>query len=135
MDLKITDVVAREILDCRGNPTVQVDVIVNNNIMGRADVPAGRSTGANEAYELRDGGKRFKGLVLSSSNNVLARSNQQSWNELNKSTHQALGLDGTQTKPDANAILGVFGGSASPAAGLIIPLYKYVNFNVHVFRS
>ena len=47
MDLKIREIDAREVLDCRGNPTVQVDVILNDGTMGRADVPAGRSTGAN----------------------------------------------------------------------------------------
>ncbi|MCK7467135.1 MAG: hypothetical protein MZU91_02610 [Desulfosudis oleivorans] len=59
---KITGVTAREILDCRWNPTVQVDVWVNDEILGRADVPAGRSTGANEAKELRDKEKRYDGM-------------------------------------------------------------------------
>ncbi|HHT70605.1 MAG TPA: phosphopyruvate hydratase [Firmicutes bacterium] len=140
MDLKITDVVAREILDCRGNPTVQVDVIVNNNIMGRADVPAGRSTGANEAYELRDGGKRFKGLgVIKAVDNVLSeikpavvgmRVTEQ------RALDQALiALDGTPNKArlGANAILGVsLAAARAAAAGLNIPLYKYVNLNAHV---
>ena len=58
----ITGVTAREILDCRWNPTVQVDVLVNNEILGRADVPAGRSTGTNEAKELRDKEKRYDGM-------------------------------------------------------------------------
>ncbi|HHW49434.1 MAG TPA: phosphopyruvate hydratase, partial [Clostridiaceae bacterium] len=62
MDLRIREIDAREILDCRGNPTVQVDVILNDGTMGRADVPAGRSTGANEAKELRDGEKRYGGM-------------------------------------------------------------------------
>ncbi|HHY92495.1 MAG TPA: hypothetical protein GX511_04055, partial [Firmicutes bacterium] len=62
MELKITQVLAREVLDCRGNPTVQVDVVVNDEVLGRADVPAGKSTGAHEAQEVRDGGKRFGGL-------------------------------------------------------------------------
>ncbi len=59
---KITGVFAREILDCRWNPTVQVDVWVNDEILGRADVPAGRSTGANEAKEIRDKEKRYDGM-------------------------------------------------------------------------
>ncbi len=59
---RITGVAAREILDCRWNPTVQVDVWVNNEILGRADVPSGRSTGANEAKELRDGEERYDGM-------------------------------------------------------------------------
>ena len=62
MDLKIREIDAREVLDCRGNPTVQVDVILNDGTMGRADVPAGRSTGANEAKELRDGEQRYGGM-------------------------------------------------------------------------
>ena len=60
---KITDVRAREIIDCRGWPTVQADVYVDGRLMGRADVPAGRSTGAHEAFVLTDGDpKRYRGL-------------------------------------------------------------------------
>ena len=60
---RITAVRAREIIDCRGFPTVQVDVWVDERFMGRADVPAGRSTGSHEAHELRDGDKgRYQGL-------------------------------------------------------------------------
>ena len=58
---KIKDIKAREILDSRGNPTVEVDVILENGIMGRAAVPSGASTGEREALELRDGGNRFMG--------------------------------------------------------------------------
>src|SRR5688572_21392839 len=57
----IVDVVAREILDSRGNPTVEVDVTLESGVMGRAAVPSGASTGAHEAHELRDGGKRYGG--------------------------------------------------------------------------
>ena len=59
--LKIKDVIGREILDSRGNPTVEVDVILENGILGRAAVPSGASTGEREALELRDGGDRFNG--------------------------------------------------------------------------
>ncbi len=57
----IIDITAREILDCRGNPTVEVDVILEDGSMGRAAVPSGASTGAHEAVELRDGGARYLG--------------------------------------------------------------------------
>lgn len=57
----ITDIIAREILDSRGNPTVEVDVHLEDGSMGRAAVPSGASTGAHEAVELRDGGKRYLG--------------------------------------------------------------------------
>ena len=60
-DVSISSIGAREVLDCRGLPTVQVDVVVGDGVLGRADVPAGRSTGSHEAFELRDGGTRFGG--------------------------------------------------------------------------
>ena len=59
---EITAVKGREILDCWGYPTLQVDVWVNNDVLGRAGVPCGRSTGTNEAFELRDGEKRYAGF-------------------------------------------------------------------------
>ena len=59
--LEITDVYAREVLDSRGNPTVEVEVTLDGGIMGRAAVPSGASTGAFEAVELRDGGERYNG--------------------------------------------------------------------------
>lgn len=62
--MKIKNVIGREILDSRGNPTVEVDVILENGIMGRAAVPSGASTGEREALELRDGGHEFMGKVL-----------------------------------------------------------------------
>ena len=70
--MKIKDIKAREILDSRGNPTVEVDVILENGIMGRASVPSGASTGSREALELRDGDKtRYNGKgVLKAVNNV-----------------------------------------------------------------
>ena len=66
--MKIKNVIGREVLDSRGNPTVEVDVILENNIVGRAIVPSGASTGEREALEMRDGGSRYNGLgVLKSS--------------------------------------------------------------------
>jgi len=61
--MKIKNVIGREILDSRGNPTVEVDVFLENGIMGRASVPSGASTGVHEALELRDGGERYMGKV------------------------------------------------------------------------
>ena len=61
-DLSISTITAREVLDCRGLPTVQVDVVLDDGTLGRADVPSGRSTGSYEAHELRDGGNRFGGF-------------------------------------------------------------------------
>ena len=67
----IKDIIAREILDSRGNPTIEVDCILDNGVMGRASVPSGASTGSNEALELRDGGDRYLGLgVLKAVRNV-----------------------------------------------------------------
>ena len=60
--MKIKNVIGREVLDSRGNPTVEVDVILENNIVGRAIVPSGASTGEREALEMRDGGSRYNGL-------------------------------------------------------------------------
>ena len=60
--MKIKNVIGREVLDSRGNPTVEVDVILENNIVGRAIVPSGASTGEREALEIRDGGSRYNGL-------------------------------------------------------------------------
>ena len=90
--MKIKDIRAREILDSRGNPTVEVDVILENNIMGRASVPSGASTGTREALELRDGGKRFLGRgVLKAVNNVnttiknaIENQSFENWRELDK---------------------------------------------------
>ena len=68
---KIKDIKGREILDSRGNPTVEVDCILESGIVGRASVPSGASTGSNEALELRDGDSRYLGLgVLKAVNNV-----------------------------------------------------------------
>ena len=112
--LEITGVEAREVLDCRGLPTVQVDVMVEGGFLGRADVPAGRSTGQYEAKEIRDGGKRFGGSgVRQAVANVKERiaptvigmpANEQRALDL-----ALVELDGTPDKSElgANAILGV----------------------------
>ena len=109
----IINVHARQILDSRGNPTVEVDVITENGTLGRAAVPSGASTGEHEAVELRDGGKDFMGKgVQTAVNNV----NQQlaehivgvSVFEQNRIDQMMIDLDGTpnKSKLGANAILG-----------------------------
>ena len=68
---KIQNIISRQIFDSRGNPTVETDVITNNGVLGRAAVPSGASTGAHEAYELRDSGKKYHGKsVLKAVSNV-----------------------------------------------------------------
>ena len=111
---KIKDVKAREILDSRGNPTVEVDVILDNGIIGRASVPSGASVGKHEALELRDGDNRYNGKgVLKAVNNVntVIRDNIIGF-EVGKQLefdNLLINLDGTKNKSKlgANAILGV----------------------------
>lgn len=132
---KIKKVLAREILDSRGNPTVEVDVILDNGILGRAAVPSGASTGDNEALELRDGDKkRYSGKgVLKAVNNVntLIASKIKDLSPDFKEIDQLLiGLDGTESKSNlgANAILGVSLAVAKAAAlSKNQPLYKYLD--------
>jgi len=131
----IEKVHAREILDSRGNPTVEVEVTLENGVMGRASVPSGASTGENEALELRDGDKgRYlgKGVLkaVENVNNLIAPAlkgdcvlNQRAID------YKMLALDGTPTKSKlgANAILGVSLAVAHTAAkALNIPLYRYI---------
>lgn len=130
----IINIHARQIFDSRGNPTVEVDVITENGIMGRAAVPSGASTGEHEAVELRDGGKAYMGKgVLNAVENVNAIIAQEllgtSVFEQNKVDQMMIDLDGTQNKSKlgANAILGVSLAVAKAAAGeLGMPLYRYV---------
>lgn len=133
--MKIKKIVGREILDSRGNPTVEVDVILENDVLGRAAVPSGASTGENEALELRDGDKnRYLGKgtlkAVANINDVIAPAligknvfEQRAIDQL------MLELDGTPTKSKlgANAILGVSLAVAQAAAkALNIPLYRYI---------
>ena len=131
---EITDVLAREILDSRGNPTVEVEVIVDDNIIGRAAVPSGASTGAFEAVELRDGGDRFHGLgvedAVDNVNNIIA-DEIIGMNALDQVAidQKMIELDGTPNKAKlgANAILGVSMAVAKAAAeALNMPLYQYL---------
>lgn len=131
----IKDIKAREILDSRGNPTVEVDVILDNGIIGRAAVPSGASTGSKEALELRDNDKsRYNGKgVLKVVKNInekikpaLLNMNPLLQTEID---NKMIELDGTENKSKlgANAILGVSIATAKASAlALGIPLYKYI---------
>ena len=130
----IVDIHAREILDSRGNPTVEAEVILENGALGRAAVPSGASTGENEALELRDGGKRYCGKGVQSAvkniNNKIARAllGHDATDQL-AVDHAMLGLDGTPTKAKlgANAILAVSLANAKAAADALgQPLYSYL---------
>ena len=132
--MKIKDLIAREILDSRGNPTVEVDCILEDGIMGRASVPSGASTGSREALELRDNDSRYNGKgvlkAVSNVNNIIKPaligrdvSKQEEIDEL------MIELDGTKTKSNlgANAILGVSMAVLKAAANEAkLPLYKYI---------
>lgn len=133
--MKIEKIIGREILDSRGNPTVEVDVILESGVMGRAAVPSGASTGENEALELRDGDpKRYMGKgvtkAVANVNGPIAEC------LIGRSALDQIGidqamidLDGTPTKSNlgANAILGVSLAVAKAAANYLdLPLYKYI---------
>lgn len=130
----IIEVHARQIFDSRGNPTVEVDVITENRIMGRAAVPSGASTGEHEAVELRDGGKTYMGKGVSQAvknvNEILAPALIGiSVFDQNKIDQKMIDLDGTSNKSKlgANAILGISLATAKAAANeLGLPLYRYV---------
>ena len=128
--IEITDVYAREILDSRGNPTVEVEVVVEDNIVGRAAVPSGASTGAFEAVEMRDGGSRYVGAgvqdAVENVNSIIA-DEIVGMNALDQVAidMKMIELDGTPNKAKlgANAILGVSMAVAKAAAeALRMPL-------------
>ncbi|WP_099867740.1 phosphopyruvate hydratase [Pararhizobium haloflavum] len=130
----IVDIIGREILDSRGNPTLEVDVILEDGSMGRAAVPSGASTGAHEAVELRDGGERYLGKgveqAVESVNGEIfdALSGLEAENQIHID-NLMIELDGTQNKSrlGANAILGVSLAVAKAAAEAnTLPLYRYV---------
>jgi enolase len=130
----IIKVQARQILDSRGNPTIEVDVVTENGVLGRAAVPSGASTGEHEAVELRDGGKAYMGKgVLKAVDNVNTKIAPEllgvSVFEQNLIDQIMIDLDGTVNKGNlgANAILGVSLAAAKAAANeLGLPLYRYV---------
>jgi enolase len=132
---KIASITAREILDSCGNPTVEVDVILDDGSKGRAAVPSGASTGINEAWELRDGDdKRYggKGVLKAVAHVKVAIANALQGAEASQQTaidQTMLELDGTANKKNlgANAILGVSMAVArAAAASENMPLYRYL---------
>lgn len=131
----IEKVHAREILDSRGNPTIEVEVTLKSGVMGRASVPSGASTGENEALEMRDGDKsRFGGkgvlkAVKNVNNKIAPAIIGMSVLKQRAIDHLMIELDGTKTKSNlgANAILGVSLAVAHAAANYLdIPLYRYI---------
>ncbi len=131
---KIKKVTARQILDSRGNPTVEVDVILDTGVLGRAAVPSGASTGDNEALELRDNDKGLycgKGVLkaVNNVNTVIASKIKGLTADFNKIDRVLIDLDGTENKSNlgANAILGVSMATAKAAAqSKKQPLYKFL---------
>lgn len=131
----IVEIVGREILDSRGNPTVEVDVLLESGVMGRAAVPSGASTGENEALELRDGDKsRYmgKGVLKAVENvNTVISDALLGMDVMDQVgiDRMLIELDGTRTKCNlgANAMLGVSLACAKAAANVLeIPLYRYI---------
>ena len=131
---KIKSIAARQIFDSRGNPTVEVDIITENLVIGRAAVPSGASTGEHEAVELRDGGNDYHGKgvlkAVSNINNIISKEligksvfDQQS------NDHLMISIDGTENKSKlgANAILGVSLAMAKAAANeKKMSLFRYL---------
>jgi len=132
--MKIKNVIGREILDSRGNPTVEVDVILENGAVGRAAVPSGASTGEREALEMRDGGTRFMGKgVLNAVNNVNGPLRDlvigMDADDQKALDYAMIEADGTETKSKfgANAILGIsMAAMKASAINLGLPLYRYI---------
>ena len=130
----IDKIIARQIFDSRGNPTIEVDVITNNGVVGRAAVPSGASTGQHEAVELRDGGNNYYGKgvykAVSNVNDIIAKELKgQSIFDQEKIDKQMISMDGTKNKSvlGANAILGVSLAVAKAAAKeKNISLYSYL---------
>ncbi|MFH2018696.1 MAG: phosphopyruvate hydratase [bacterium] len=132
--MKIKQIVGREILDSRGNPTVEAKVYLENGVVGVAKVPSGASTGTHEALELRDGGKRYggKGVLraVKNVNTLIAKKLVgMEVHDLQKLDARMIELDGTKNKSSlgANAILSVSMAAARAAADSTeMPLYKYL---------
>ena len=131
---KIRNIIARQIFDSRGNPTVEVDVLTQKGFLGRAAVPSGASTGEHEAVELRDGGKSYMGKGVSKAiknvNNIISKSLIGiEVSEQKKIDKIMIDLDGTPNKSNlgANSILGVSLAIAKASANeLGLPLFKYI---------
>src|SRR5580704_8358799 len=130
----IVDLLAREILDSRGNPTVEVDVVLEDGSLGRAAVPSGASTGAHEAVEIRDGGSRYLGKGVKRAVEAVTGEIAEAVIGMDAEDQVAIDsamitLDGTENKSKlgANAILGVSLAAAKAAARASgLPLFRYV---------
>ncbi len=139
-DRRVAAVRAREVLDCRGLPTVQVDLLLEGGVTGTADVPSGRSTGSNEAHELRDGGERFggfgvRGAVANVDGEIADALVGQVLPDQRTLDRALVELDGTDDKSrlGANAILGVsLAAARARAAAAGMPLYRALNANSHL---
>ena len=137
---KIKSIVARQIFDSRGNPTVEVDIITENLVLGRAAVPSGASTGEHEAVELRDGGNDYHGKgvlkAVSNINNIISKELVgKSVFEQQANDHLMISIDGTENKSKlgANAILGVSLAMAKAAAKeKKISFFRYLNPNANM---
>ncbi|MGC1679105.1 MAG: phosphopyruvate hydratase, partial [Candidatus Binataceae bacterium] len=138
---KISEIKAREILDSRGNPTIEVDVRLEGGAFGRAAVPSGASTGVHEALELRDGDQRRfsgKGVLKAIANvntTIAAKLNGADAGDQQAVDEALIALDGTpnKSKLGANAILGVSLASAHAAAAARgLPLYRHLNPDAHI---
>lgn len=138
--MKIERVLAREILDSRGNPTIETKVVLENGVVGKAAVPSGASVGLHEARELRDGGNRYGGkgvlkAVKHVNTTIFKALKGQKIADLNKIDRIMIELDGTpaKSKLGANAILSVsLAATRAGAAFYQLPLYKYIRelFNI-----
>ncbi|MFS2317602.1 phosphopyruvate hydratase [Maricaulis sp. D1M11] len=130
----ITDLIAREILDSRGNPTVEVDVLLEDGTLGRAAVPSGASTGAHEAVEMRDGGERYLGKGVQKAVSAVEGEIYETLlgfdaEDQRRIDAAMMALDGTENKGrlGANAMLGVSLAVAKAAAiSQGMPLYRYI---------
>lgn len=133
--VEIKDIIAREILDSRGNPTIEADVILANGICGRAAAPSGASTGSREALELRDGdanrypGKGVKKAVANANSQIRTALMDQDVTQQSEIDKILIELDGTENKGNmgANAMLAVSLAAAKAAAlSQNLPLHQYI---------
>lgn len=133
-DFQIKSIKAREILDCRGDPTIEVDVLTEKGILGRADTPAGRSRGKYEAFEIRDGGKRYHGLgvqkAVKTVNTIIAPMLQgMDVRNQREIDYKMVEADGTQDKSKlgGNCMVATSWAVAKAAAhALSLPVYRYI---------
>jgi enolase len=137
---EISAVRAREVIDCRGLPTVQVDITLADGSMGRADVPAGRSTGSHEAREIRDGGTRFGGYgvrraVANVNDTIASAIVGRAADHQHELDGFLVELDGTADRSGlgANALLGVsLAAARASALSARLPLYRYLRMDAHI---